>query len=156
MVWNPVQTSIAGNRTTAPALIESIDRHLARMKSDQNSVYYALRTKWLYREHTPPQKIVLYALGFLAGAVVISIIVGNLRLMREIRKKNRALRINSALATIAGTANEAGSLSELCSRVVEALAGLLETTNLYVAVHLRTVTSSSSEVPGPFRRRHKG
>lgn len=136
VVWNPVQTSIAGNRTTAPALIESIDRHLARMKSDQNSVYYALRTKWLYREHTPPQKIVLYALGFLAGAVVISIIVGNLRLMREIRKKNRALRINSALATIAGTANEAGSLSELCSRVVEALAGLLETTNLYVAVHL--------------------
>jgi PAS domain S-box-containing protein len=136
VVWNPVQTSIAGNMQTAPALIEAIDRHLARMKSDQNSLYYALRAKWLYREHIPPRKIILYALGFLAGAVVISIIVGNLRLMREIRKKNRALRINSALAAIAGTANEAGSLGELCSRVVEALAGLLETTNLYVAIHL--------------------
>ncbi len=136
VVWNPVQTSIAGNVHTAPVLIRAIDRRLTEMKDDRNSPYYRLRAKWLYREHTLLRRISPYVLGFLVGAVVISIVVGNLRLMREVRRKNRILRINSTLAAVAGTVNEAGGLDELCSRVVEALAGLLETANLYVAVHV--------------------
>ena len=135
VVWNPVQTFIAGNRESAPALISAIDSHLSSLKADEGSLYYSLRRKWVFPEPGQASRPLLYALGFLAGAGVVMIFVSNLRLRREVTKKNRALRVNSTLAAVAGLVNEADTLDELCARVVEALLDVMETSNLYIAIH---------------------
>jgi PAS domain S-box-containing protein len=136
VVWNPTQTGIAGNRETAPALVEAINRHLEEMKDDPLSVYYKLRKKWVFPDIQRPGRIPLYALGFLVLGGVAFIIFTNMKLSREVRKKNRALLVNSTLAAIASAVNEVESLDELYSRVMEALVGLIETSNLYIAVYI--------------------
>lgn len=136
VVWNPVQTRIAGTPRTAAPLIAAIDGHLAAMKADDESVYYTLRQKWVFPETASHQRFWLVALGVLALSGIVIIFLSNLRLSREVRKKNRALRVNSTLAIVAGAVNEVDSLDELCGRLVEALANVMETSNLFVAVYI--------------------
>jgi len=136
VVWNPVQTSIAGTPRTAAPLIDAIDARLAALKADDESSYYALRSKWIFPEAVSHQRFLLVTLGVLALSGVVFIFVSNLRLSREVRKKNRALRVNSTLATVAGAVNEVDSLDELCGRLVGALSGVMETSNLFVAVYV--------------------
>lgn len=136
VVWNPVQTTIAGNMNTAGALIEAIDRHLSVLKADEGSVYHTLRRKWIFPETGSQHRVLLAVLGFLALSGVVFVFVSNVRLSREVKKKNRALMVNSTLAAVAGAVNEVESLDELCGRVVGALADVLETSNLFIAVHV--------------------
>lgn len=136
VVWNPVQTTIAGNSRTAVPLIAAIDGHLAALKADDESVYYALRSKWVFPETGSHNRFLLIVLGVLALSGVVFIFISNIRLSREVRKTNRALRVNSTLAAIAGAVNEVDSLDELCGRLVGALADVMETSNLFVAVYV--------------------
>ncbi len=136
VVWNPVQTSIAGNPPAAAPLIAAIDGHLAALKADDESIYYALRSKWVFPDTDSHHRLLLVILGVLALSGVVIIFVSNLRLSREVRKKNRALRVNSTLATVAGAVNEVDSLDEMCNRLVGALADVMETSNLFVAVYV--------------------
>jgi PAS domain S-box-containing protein len=136
VVWNPVQTRIAGNPRTAAPILAAIDGHLAALKADDESIYYALRSKWVFPETGSNNRFLLLALGILALSGVAFIFISNLRLSREVRKKNRALSVNSTLATVAGAVNEVDSLDELCGRLVGALADVMETSNLFVAVYV--------------------
>lgn len=136
VVWNPVQTTIAGNLETSGPLIAAIDLHLSAMKADEGSVYHSLRRKWVFPETPPHHRVLLFVLGALALSGVVFIFVSNVRLIREVWKKNRALRVNATLAAVAGAVNEVESLDELCGTVVGALAGVMETSNLFIAVHV--------------------
>ena len=50
IIFNPTRLYFAAPKTGNPALLDAIDRHLARMKQDSSSVYYRSLQRWTSEE----------------------------------------------------------------------------------------------------------
>jgi len=95
ILFSPVEVRYAASQGAAPDLIPALDRHLAAMKRDPESVYYRSLDLWLDRPADPEIPAwILWGLGLAVGMVLLFIGI-NLLLQRQVRERTRALLDNN-------------------------------------------------------------
>ncbi len=92
IVYNPVRVHYASPKSSQKSFVKVIDKHLSRQKKDSNSVYQRSVDRWLSsaREKPFPPWFIWGGIGILA--FMITVLVFNILLRREVRKRTTELR----------------------------------------------------------------
>ncbi|MEM0329958.1 MAG: PAS domain S-box protein [Archaeoglobaceae archaeon] len=87
IIFSPISLKFASKNRE---LLSVIDRHLAEMKADSNSVYYRSLDKWfgVKPEFIPSWLYQVIAIG---AIIFIALLIGNVYLGREIRKRTEKI-----------------------------------------------------------------
>ncbi len=98
VMFDPAPFFFAAPKNASRDLLDIIDRHLAEMKKDPRSAYYAALKRWTSEEvqfKLPPW---LVYLGLVVGVVLVMSLAGSLVLKRKVTARTRELnRINDDL-----------------------------------------------------------
>jgi ABC-type amino acid transport substrate-binding protein len=95
ILFSPNKLFFAAPQTGNPALLQAIDRQLARMKQDRASTYYRSFQRWTSEELHPRLPAWLGAAGLAAAAVLLAFLFWNFGL----KNRSRPTRGNSCAAT---------------------------------------------------------
>lgn len=90
----PTDVRFALPKQANQTILTSINRHLAVLKKDKNSFYYAMFNKWFgsVDNNLLPRWLMPVMLGLLAGGLLVFSLVGYIRLRRQIGEKERLLQ----------------------------------------------------------------
>lgn len=92
IVFNPIYIHYAAPKDSDPSLLQTIDRHLAALKADPNSIYHASLRRWLETrqlERFPPW--VLWAAAAAAGLLALVVLLAVL-LRYQVRRQTGELQ----------------------------------------------------------------
>lgn len=97
IVFNPVFVHYAAPRTADPAVLDTIDRHLEKLKADHASVYYESLRRWL--EAAPADRSLRWLVWSLvaAGAILIFVVALAALLRRQVRQQTGELQRRAEL-----------------------------------------------------------
>jgi signal transduction histidine kinase len=93
IIFNPTRLFFAAHRKGNPGLLETIDRHLRRMKQDRSSAYYEAIRRWTaddVRFHIP---FWVVATAIAGAFILILVLVWNLALNKRVAAHTRELRL---------------------------------------------------------------
>lgn len=93
VVFSPTRVYFAAPKSGDAALLEAIDRHLARLKKDPESVYYDALRRWTSEELPGAIPHWLKVTGGALAAISLVGLVGMWLLQRLVNKRTKELRI---------------------------------------------------------------
>jgi PAS domain S-box-containing protein len=130
IIFHPTRLFFAASRSGDPALLEAIDRHLARMKPDPASAYYRSFRRWT-SEEMPARIPVWLKLVALAALLGLALALGwNFALNRRVEARTRQFSDSERRFTELFNANPSGLLlvernSRLIAQVNPAAAAMI-------------------------------
>jgi len=90
VVFNPIYIHYAASKTSPPAILSVIDRELAALKKDRQSVYYASLERWLESHERVPSHWLQWG-GVVALVLALLAVSIGWRMRHQIRRKTREL-----------------------------------------------------------------
>ena len=92
VVFEPSALFFAAPKNSSGELLEAIDRHLAFLKKDTQSVYYDILRKWTSEEVRFQLPVWLQILGLIAGVVLLMSLAGSVILKYQVNARTRELK----------------------------------------------------------------
>ena len=95
VIFNPIEVRYAAPKNARPVLVEALDRQLALMKADSNSVYHRAVERWLTgKTSSRMPDWVLWASGLGLGFVML-VLAMNILLRRQVKVRTQELFENT-------------------------------------------------------------
>ena len=91
IILSPQQISFAVPKGKNRALINTIDLHLRKLKSDKSSIYYQSLSKWVGVDTVQTNPIWLIILSVGAICLILTFLVLNMILRKQVRKRTQEL-----------------------------------------------------------------
>lgn len=95
VVFNPVEVRYAAPQSAPPAVLDALDRQLARMKAGPGSVYHRSVERWLTGKAAGKIPEWLPWAAALVAGVVLLVLAMNVLLHRQVRARTRELVANT-------------------------------------------------------------
>ena len=91
IILSPQQVSFAVPKGKNRVLINTIDRHLRKLKDDKSSIYYQSLSKWVGVDTVHTNPVWLIILGVSAICLILIFLVLNMVLRKQVRKRTQEL-----------------------------------------------------------------